>query len=85
MGAGTARKDVLRRSCGRKAAKQRHELLRWRCARWRMHVAIVGAASKNRERASFVLFKRCEHWKSEGREIPSGVTGSIRPVREKKT
>ena len=49
-----------------------------------MHVAIVGAASKNRERASFVLFERCEHWKSEGRESPSGATGSIRPVRGRK-
>ena len=45
-----------------------------------------GKASKNGERASFVLFKPCEHWKSEGREnLPSGATGSIRPVREKKT
>ena len=35
-----------------------------------MHVRIVGAASKNGERASFVLFKRCEHWKSEGGEYP---------------
>ena len=37
-----------------------------------MNVRIVGAASKNGERASFVLFKPCEDWKSEGKNPLGG-------------
>ena len=48
------------------------------CARRRIVLCVSGAASKNRERGSFVFFRPCEHWKREGGPSLGRMTKQLR-------
>lgn len=49
------------------------------CARRRIVVCVSGAASKNREKGSFVFFRPCGHWEREGGDPFTGANDLTTP------